>query len=265
MVKFKLPRLSRNQKRVIRERWYVVPIGVIALLMAVGFARVANNELSIVKIPTEYGTLELTQNAGITQESYIIQRAETHDGLYYTSYTLSSGASVTPVSSFTEMDAANLPIGMQSGHDVLFVFDNNAATEEVLYFSVLVDIGGVEWQQVTVYSGTGKQLKVFQPPPQITAGNFFIIMYQAELERGIPSLMLQFKGYLDSQSKNVFITTFYSLGFSYIGDLPETTTEEITETSDSGFSPYFTSSIDLLYLIPIMFILVIFKRKGDKK
>jgi len=263
--KIRTPKLSRTTLRKAYKKWYFIPIVIAGVLLFAIIMKYSVRELSIVKISTEYGTLELTQSVGLTREIYIVQYAETLDGVYYNYYIISDEATTYPVSAFVEMDSNQLPVGVQSGHEVYFVFDSTASTEEVLYFDVIVDIDGVRWDQVTVYTGTGQQLKVYQPAPQMTTGRFLVFIYQAELERGISSLMLQFKGYQESQTRNVFVTTYYSLVFSYIGE-NDTTTPELTTTTDNlGISPYFSPSVSIFYLIPFMVIITIYKKKGIRK
>lgn len=253
--------------RALRQQWYMIPVALIVVVVVLGFLNFAIPELSVVKIATEYGTLEITESVGITAKSDIIQSMVTQNDVTYSTFLLSDQADVTPVSGFTLMDSSQYPMGVQSGHELIVVFDNNAYTEEAVFFDILVDIGGVRWDQVTIYSGTGQQLKVYQPPPQETAGSFFIFFHQNEVERDTPSLLFQFKGYQTSQSRNVFVSTYYSLAYSYI--TPETTTIEsnTTITDDGGYKFNLQApDINYFYLIPFLVIITLFKKRkrGDK-
>jgi hypothetical protein len=255
---------------LIKKRWYAIPIIIVAVIILIPILQGINNELSIVKIATEYGTLELTEEVGITQKNYIIRSIQTVDETVYTVFYLSSEASVVPVSGFVPLDADQIPVGMQSGHDVLFVFDNDASTEEALFFDVIVDIDGVEWHQAVIYSGTGQQLKVFIYSPQQTTGHFFTFFYQSEIERGWPSVMIQFKGYQASHSRNVFVTTYYSLTYSYYTPETEITEETVlTNTTEEyyGLNPFVSPSIDIFHVVAFFMVLVFVKnyRKKEEK
>jgi len=267
MVKVKIPKISSRYTTILKKRWYVIPIGIIILLFAGNFAKFTLDELSIVKIPTEYGTLEITESAGITLSDSIIQTVRTTEDGTFTISALSSSATITELSGFTPLLSTDTPIGVVSGHEIFIKFDGDASTEEALFFTVIVDIDGVEWHQATVYSGTGAQLKVFQPPPQETTGEFFIFFHQTEILRNLPSYMFQFKGYKASTSENVFVTTYYSVVYSYVYDTVPITASETTTTEDynpNDINPYFSSFINLTIILPILIGLAIIKRKKRK-
>ncbi len=249
----------------VRRRWYVIVFVLVKIVVLVPFFSLMSRELSIVKIPTEYGTLELTENVGMTKDHFIDQSILTQDGVTYTLFFLSRVAETVPVSAFSELNETEYPSGTQSGHEILFVFDGNPATEEVLYFDIIVDIDGVRWDQVIIYSGGGQQLKVLQSPPTNTTGVFFVFLYQSEIERGTQSFIFQFKGFHYTQARNVFITTYYSLAYSYLS--AEETTEIVnttTTTQGLGFNPFFASDIGFIYILPFLMIITALKRRKYK-
>lgn len=249
------------------KRILIIAVAIVGIFLSFQFLRFANRELSIVKISTEYGTLELTENVAVTQKESITQTIQTVDGYPYTVFKLSSDASVVGLSGFDPLAEDQRPntTGVQSGHEVIIIFDADASTEEALFFDITLNIGGVRWDQATVYSGKGIQLKVFTPPPQYDTGNFFIFFYQNEVERNWPSLMFQFKGYQDSYNRNVFVTTYYSLVYSYLE--PEVMTTQLEDTTgiDQETEPLISPNISIFYFIFFFMVFIYFKKQHKKK
>jgi len=249
--------------KTLRQRWYAVPLGIVGILLAVNMLKFAGTELSIVKISTEYGTLELTENLGITLKESIIQTISMQDGYPYTVFMLSSEASVVSLAGF---DPIIEPFaGLQSSHEIIVVFDNNAYTEEALFFDITVDIDGVRWDQLSIYSGTGQQIKIYQPPPQETTGRFFAFFYQNEIERNWPSVIFQFKGYKTSTSQNVFVTTYYGLTYSYFVQDTTTTTISGEDQTEEVDSPYVSPDSSVLYIITFLMVISLFRKKRKEK
>lgn len=254
-----------------KKYWYVVPIVLIVIFFGANFTSFVGKELAITKVSTTYGTLDLYENVGITAKSSILQSIKNEEGIAYTEFFLSSTATTTDVADFKSLEKADMPVGSVSGHEILLEFDNDPTTEEALYFDITVDIGGVRWDQLTIYSGTGAQLKVYQPRPQEDSGKFFGFFYQSEIERNWPSFIFQFKGYQHSYERNVFVNTYYSLSYSYIEEAT-TTTEisgtEVTTTTEAevgwGINPFASPSVGLLEALIILLPVVLIKRKTKR-
>lgn len=246
----------------------MIPLGIVGLILAIGMVRYANNELSIVKISTAYGTLELSEDFGVTLKEDITQTIKTIDGYPYTEFKLDSGASTVSVTGIIPLDVNTLPVGTQSGHELIITFDDTAYTEEALFFDTILKIDGVRWDQVTIYSGQGQQLKVYQPAPQYDTGRFFTFFYQNEIERNGETYIFQFKGFDISSGENVYITLRYVITYSYIQPRTTTTTgTDITGVTTAGEPDrvYLSPSPSLLYIISFLMITILIRKRRQKK
>lgn len=228
-------------------------IGVIVVLLvfsipfAIDFIRY---RLSI--IPTVYGDVFFDgEDMGIVDSNYITQFVDVFEDVPYMTYELETGAYITEVNVINPIAEENLAQGVLVGYEIYFLFDNEAATEEVFFWNFDISLTGVRWEQVVIYDGTGSQVKVFTSAPQEDSAYFFVFMYQSELQSNIDSFFIQIKGFHHSDESYVFLTVYYSLVYIY-QDIETTTTATATTQPPYASSYPFLLAIFPLFLVPIV-------------
>lgn len=205
-------------------------------------------------IPTEQGLINFDVDVTVANSNHI--NRESVDG--YFRYFLADYAEQLPVSVEQLSEISEEADAM---YEIELYFDEDPYTEQAIIFDATISMSNVEWRQVTYYTIDGIQIKVFNILPDNGSVNILSFIYQTELEGGLNSYSVYYKGFNDVTGKNVFLTIYYSFIYFYGTRVTTETTTTKTILLEPTITPYMTFSVFLMIMAAVSLIRI--KRKKD--
>lgn len=227
-----------------------IVVGSLLVLGAVGLFIFKDAGFSTVE--TTFGTVQYDLvDSGITDVTNLVTTDVT--GGYFR-YSIVSGADVRSVQT-TTISIEDAPTGTSFGYSLLYYYDNDSATNEMVFLKFEIKTTDVRWDYVNILTGSGSLIKKMEIEPATGTATFFVFVDETEIA-GAGSIFLQFVGWHYATNNVVAVTGYSELNYSIGAPL---------ETTDITQPPAQVSAF--LTPIPMIIAIIVFGllKKRNKK